>query len=63
MLRLCKQAISAGTKEINMDWPFVVPLYHFMSDVSKPFMTPEYNPEKIKFDTKLVDNNWKFPQG
>ena len=54
--RLCQQGITAGTKESNMDWLFVLPFYHFMKGISEPFMTPEYDPEMIVFDNKLEIN-------
>ena len=61
--RLCQQAAKAGTKDANMDWLFVLPLYHFMDGISDPFMPPEYDPEKIQFHTRAMEINWRLPQG
>ena len=61
--RLCQQAAKPGTKENNMDWLFVLPLYHFMDGISEPFMPPEYDPEKIVFHTRATEADWRLPQG
>ena len=50
--RLCKEAMNSSTREIIWDWLCVLPLYHFMRDDCEPFMTPEYNPEKISISAQ-----------
>ena len=47
--RLCKEAMKSST---IWEWLYVLPLYHFMRDDCEPFMTPEYNPEKISISTQ-----------
>lgn len=62
--RLCQQAAKVGTKENNMDWLFVLPLYHFMEGITQTFMTPNYDPEKAVFYTKIMEiDHWRLPQG
>ena len=48
------------TKETIRDWLFVLPFYHFMRGISKPFMIPEYDPENIVFFNEL---DWELSQG
>ena len=60
--------MKARTKEPVWDWLYVLPLYHFMKGESEPFMSLEYNPEKIKFnvrgeDLDLKDVKAKIPLG
>ena len=60
---LCQRQMKDSTNETNVDWLFVLPLYHFMDGKSEPFMPPEYDPEKILFYTELMDRSWKLPKG
>ena len=47
------------TTEANWDWPFVLPLYHFLSRGCEPFASLEYNPEKIQFDVRANDLDYR----
>ena len=61
--RLFKEAMTAGIREPVWDWLYVLPLYHFMNGESDPFMSLEYDPEKIKFNARAADldlRNVKF---
>lgn len=59
--QLCERAVEVDAT--NVDWLFVLPLYHFLIGTSKPFMAPEYSPEKIEFNIGLLNIGWKIPQG
>ena len=61
--QLCQQAAKAGIKDANVDWLFILPLYHFMDGISDPFMPPEYDPERILFHTRITEIDWTLPQG
>ena len=65
---ICEGAIKASTKEACWDWLYVLPLYHFTSELSKPFMDLQYDFESIQFDAtaKEVDlffAKMKIPDG
>ena len=55
----CKEAMKFTTKENNWDWPFVLPLYHFLSGDCEPFASLEYNPENIQFNVRANDLDYR----
>ena len=50
--RLCRQAMDY--RPAVMEWLYIVPLYHFMNDVSKPYMKLDSIP---RIDARAEDAN------
>lgn len=58
--QLCQEGVKVRG---NVEWLYVLPLYHFLKGTCEPYGTPEYNPEKIDFEAVAkvhgLDNKYR----